>query len=104
MRKIKPAIKWERKSGNNYVSEISTLTTILSKGALSYCWQNFTKKISLYLGSAEKLLLFSLIADYMNIHCNQVQEKKSESVQNPCTPWKGFYLGYYVPQGFETGD
>ena len=103
MRKIKPAIKWERKSGNNYVSEISTLTTILSKGALSYCWQNFTKKISLYLGSAENLLLFSLIADYRNIHCNQVQEKNQKVFKIHAT-WKGFDLGYYVPHGFETGD
>ena len=38
-----------------------------------------------YLGSAEKLLLFRIIAVYMNIHCNQVQEKKGESVQNACT-------------------
>ena len=29
-----------------------------------------------YVGSAEKLLLFSVIAVYRNIYCNQVQEKK----------------------------
>ena len=56
-----------------------------------------------YIGSAEKFLLFSLIAVYRNIHCNPVQEKK-EKVSKMPAPWKGFDLGYQVPHGFGTGD